>query len=154
MRSVLRMPVFWFSKSIFFQSLGMHSPWLTFPNTFLGSSVHFAWSRTHVLDHPVLDFLVSMLGLPFKSNQTLKITKSKETDHQLITRPGTSCQILGFQDLNLLKSQTWHLIGMSVEVIIPTVNEFVKVFKVHWKARPNIQKIFWLANTQGPKGNF
>ena len=55
------------------------------------------------------------------------MTQSKETDHQLITRPGTSCQSLGFQDLLLLKSQICHLIGMTVEVIILTFNEFIEV---------------------------
>ena len=73
-----------------------------------------------------MDFLVSIIALPFKAKQTFKI-KSKETDHQLITRPGTSCQSLGFQDLLLLKSQICHLIGMTVEVIILTFNEFIEV---------------------------
>ena len=72
-------------------------------------------------------FLVSILALPFKANQSFEIIKSKETDHQLITRPGTSCQSLGFQDLLLLKSQICHLIGMTVEVIILTFNEFIEV---------------------------
>ena len=74
--------------------------------------------------------LSGILALPFKAKQTFKITESKETDHQLITRQGTSCQILGFQDLHLLKSQTQHLIGTSVEIIILTLNEFVEVSKV------------------------
>ena len=33
--------------------------------------------------------LSGILASPFKAKQTFKMTKSKETNHQLITRPGT-----------------------------------------------------------------
>ena len=58
MKSVLRMPLFWSNRSIIFHGLKMYSQFLMFPNSLRGSSVHFVWSWTPVLDPPVLDFLV------------------------------------------------------------------------------------------------
>ena len=144
------MPLTWFNRSIIFQDPKMYSPSLMFQKSLLENSVHFVWSRTPVLDQPAWDFQVCEL---FLTSNTKKILNSQKTVHQLLTRTGFHCQALTFQDLCLLMGLTLHPIGIFVFFMDSHLWTFVKVFKVPGEARPIIQKIFSLDNTQGSKGN-
>ena len=104
-----------------FQGQGVCSLWLMFLSMWLGSSAHYVYFKTHVLDHPVLVFLVYT---SIHLNIIIKfVFKGKLLPQE--TRLGRMLLTLLFLAFCLLMIQICLLNGMDIVFLFPISNDFV-----------------------------